>query len=329
MTVLFIDYTQITCHSGKGGPGAVTFRREKYIPKGGPDGGDGGRGGHVILAVDPHLHTLQDLRYRKTYRAPAGRPGGSKLQSGKQGKDIVIKVPPGTVVKDASTGKILVDLINPGDQFLVCPGGKGGRGNASFKSATHQTPRYAQPGLPGESRALILELKVLADVGLVGLPNAGKSTLLATLTAARPKVADYPFTTLQPHLGIVKTGDMQSFVMADIPGLIEGASQGKGLGHRFLKHIDRTRMIVMLIEVGEDNPIKVLQTLKQELANFNPHLLGKDFIVARSKIDLIAGQKKQFPSWQRFPHSFLDISAVTGEGLPQLVAEIRKRLDEH
>lgn len=325
---MFIDYTQITCHSGKGGPGAVTFRREKYIPKGGPDGGDGGRGGHVILAVDPHLHTLQDLRYRKTYRAPAGQPGGSKLQSGKQGRDIIIKVPPGTVVKDASTGEILADMINPDDRFLVCQGGKGGRGNASFKSATHQTPRYAQPGLPGESRSLILELKVLADVGLVGLPNAGKSTLLAALSAARPKVADYPFTTLQPHLGIVKSGDIKSFVMADIPGIIEGASQGKGLGHRFLKHIERTRMIVMLIEVGEENPAKVLETLKHELAKFNPRLLEKDFIVARSKIDLVAAEERQLPSWERFPHSFWDISAVTGEGLPRLTAEIRKHLDE-
>jgi GTP-binding protein len=325
---LFIDYTQITCHSGKGGPGAVTFRREKYIPKGGPDGGDGGRGGHVIIEVDPHLHTLQDLRYRKTYRAPAGQPGGSKQQSGKQGRDVIIKVPPGTVVKDATTGEILADMINPADQFLVCRGGKGGRGNASFKSATHQTPRYAQPGLPGESRSLILELKVLADVGLVGLPNAGKSTLLAALSAARPKIADYPFTTLQPHLGIVKSGDMQSFVMADIPGLIEGASQGKGLGHRFLKHIERTRMIVMLIEVGEEDPASVLRTLEQELANFNPRLLDKDFIVARSKIDLVADGERQLPLWKEFPHSFLDISAVTREGLTKLVAEIRKRLDE-
>jgi len=325
---LFIDYTQITCHSGKGGPGAVTFRREKYIPKGGPDGGDGGRGGHVILEVDPHLHTLQDLRYRKTYRAPAGQPGGSKQQSGKQGRDVIIKVPPGTVVKDATTGEILADMINTADQFLVCRGGKGGRGNASFKSATHQTPRYAQPGLPGESRSLILELKVLADVGLVGLPNAGKSTLLAALSAARPKIADYPFTTLQPHLGIVKSGDMQSFVMADIPGLIEGASQGKGLGHRFLKHIERTRMIVMLIEVGEEDPASVLRTLEQELANFNPRLLDKDFIVARSKIDLVADGERQLPLWKEFPHSFLDISAVTREGLTKLVAEIRKRLDE-
>ena len=306
----------------------MTFRREKYIPKGGPDGGDGGRGGHVILAVDPHLHTLQDLRYRKTYRAPAGQPGGSKQQSGKQGKDVIIKVPPGTVVKDAVTGEILVDLVHLDDRFLVCRGGKGGRGNASFKSATHQTPRYAQPGLPGESRSLILELKVLADVGLVGLPNAGKSTLLAALSAARPKVADYPFTTLQPHLGIVKSSDMQSFVMADIPGLIEGASQGKGLGHRFLKHIERTRMMVMLIEVEEKDPASVLQTLKRELADFNPDLLEKDFIVARSKIDLVAEGRRQLTSWKKFPHSFLDISAVTGEGLPQLVAEIRKRLDE-
>ncbi len=325
---MFIDYTQITCHSGKGGPGAVTFRREKYIPKGGPDGGDGGRGGHVIIEVDPHLHTLQDLRYRKTYRAPAGQPGGSKQQSGKQGRDVIIKVPPGTVVKDATTGEILADMINTADQFLVCRGGKGGRGNASFKSATHQTPRYAQPGLPGESRSLILELKVLADVGLVGLPNAGKSTLLAALSAARPKIADYPFTTLQPHLGIVKSGDMQSFVMADIPGLIEGASQGKGLGHRFLKHIERTRMIVMLIEVGEEDPASVLRTLEQELANFNPRLLDKDFIVARSKIDLVADGERQLLLWKEFPHSFLDISAVTREGLTKLVAEIRKRLDE-
>ena len=242
---MFVDYTQVELTAGNGGQGCVSFRREKYIPKGGPDGGNGGRGGNIIAKSDTNLHTLQDIRYSRIYKAKNGTAGSSSMKTGKDGEDIFIHVPLGTIIKDLDTGLITAELINKEEEFVICKGGAGGRGNINFKSSTHQTPRYAQPGLEGESGKFEFELKVLADVGLVGFPNAGKSTLLSVLSKARPKIADYPFTTLEPHLGIVKTGDYKSFIMADIPGLIEGASEGKGLGHQFLRHIERNKICLL------------------------------------------------------------------------------------
>ncbi|HDY75890.1 MAG TPA: GTPase ObgE, partial [Candidatus Marinimicrobia bacterium] len=241
--MMFVDYTILKCISGKGGAGAVSFRREKFVPKGGPDGGNGGKGGDVIFRADRQLHTLRDIRYKKVYKAKNGQPGSSNQKTGKNGEDALIRVPLGTVIKIENTGEVTADLVEDNQVFIALKGGIGGRGNACFKSATHQTPRYAQPGMEGKAETFEVELKVLADVGLVGLPNAGKSTLLSVVSSARPKIADYPFTTLEPNLGIVKYGEFQSFVMADIPGLIEGAAKGKGLGHQFLKHVERTKVL--------------------------------------------------------------------------------------
>ena len=232
---MFIDQTKVTCIAGNGGPGRASFRREKFVPKGGPDGGDGGRGGNIVFIVDTNLYTLQDVRYNRIYKAENGEPGGKSQKTGKNGEDLFIRVPSGTIIKDFESNKILADLVEDNSQFIVCKGGIGGRGNVHYKTSTNQTPRKSQPGRPGEKGTYNLELKVLADVGLVGLPNAGKSTLLSRITSAKPKIADYPFTTLQPYLGIIKVGSYRSFVMADIPGIIEGASEGKGLGHQFLK----------------------------------------------------------------------------------------------
>ena len=239
---MFIDFTQIDISAGNGGSGAISFRREKFIPKGGPDGGDGGRGGHVIFKVDINLHTLQDIRYRRRYKAENGHPGRGSNKTGKNGKDVVILVPAGSVIRKKGSKDVIIDLTVNGQDYIICNGGQGGKGNARFKTSTKQAPRKAQPGVEGESGIFEIELKVLADVGLVGLPNAGKSTLLSSISSARPKVADYPFTTLKPNLGIVKYGEYESFVMADIPGLIKGASVGKGLGHQFLKHIERNKI---------------------------------------------------------------------------------------
>ncbi len=245
---MFIDYAKILCRSGNGGNGCVSFRREKFVPKGGPDGGDGGKGGDVVFTVDDQLHTLQDIRYKQSYIADNGEPGLSSKKSGADGKNILIPVPPGTVIKKEKSDSVLADLTQEGDIYTACKGGKGGKGNVHFKSSTQQTPRFAQDGQNGEEFTFEIELKILGDVGLVGFPNAGKSTLLAALTTAKPKIADYPFTTLEPNLGIVKYGEYQSFVVADIPGLIEGAAEGKGLGHKFLKHVERTRVLLILIE---------------------------------------------------------------------------------
>ncbi|MFH1851753.1 MAG: GTPase ObgE [Candidatus Neomarinimicrobiota bacterium] len=318
---MFIDYAQIELIAGDGGPGVVSFRRAKFVPKGGPDGGDGGDGGSIIFRVDPQLNTLQDFRYRKIYKARKGDQGGSSLKTGRSGADIVISIPPGTTIKAADSGRILADLTEPGQDYIACHGGKGGKGNANFKSATNQTPRYAQPGLPGERGVFDIELKVLADIGLVGLPNAGKSTLLSKISAARPKIADYPFTTLQPYLGIVKYGDYRSFVMADIPGLIEGASTGKGLGHQFLRHIERNRVLLYLIDVSEADPAGVFRTLKSELINYNVDLNLKKYIIVRTKMDLFPADS-EIPPWDQFPEAFIDISAVTGAGLKNLVDSI-------
>jgi len=322
---MFIDYAEITCASGKGGSGVVTFRREKFVPKGGPDGGDGGEGGSVIFVADQNLHTLQDIRYKKSYQAENGAPGSSNQKTGRAGEDVYIPVPLGTLIREKDTSRVEADLITDGEEYVACPGGKGGKGNTHFKTATRQTPRYAQKGSRGEKRKFTIELKVLADVGLVGLPNAGKSTLLAAVSSARPKIADYPFTTLQPHLGIVKYDEYQSFVMADIPGLIEGASEGKGLGHQFLKHIERTKLLLFLIDTMEPDPADTHELLQQELLNHNPELSKRKLLIVRTKIDT----KTDNADWAKMDNEYLEISSVSGAGIPELIKRIGKLLDEN
>ena len=322
---MFIDFTVIKCMSGKGGHGAVTFRREKYIPKGGPNGGDGGKGGDVIFIADNQLHTLQDIRYKKTYASEDGQQGSTNNRTGKNGEDAIIRVPLGTAVKEMESENVVADLVEDKEQFIALKGGKGGRGNAHFKTATRQTPRYAQSGIEGQVNTYALELKVLADVGLVGLPNAGKSTLLSVVSAARPKIADYPFTTLVPNLGIVKYGDYKSFVMADIPGLIEGAAAGKGLGHQFLKHVEQTQVLLYLIECTEENPQSVYETLSSELKTYNPDMDKKPQLVIRTKTDLLNEENEK--NWKSF-EKYLDISSVTNSGINQLISRITELLHE-
>ena len=323
---MFIDFTQIDISAGNGGSGAVSFRREKFIPKGGPDGGDGGRGGHVIFKVDTNLHTLQDIRYRRRYKAENGHPGRGSNKTGKNGKDVVILVPAGSVIRKKGSKDIIIDLTVNGQNYIICNGGQGGKGNARFKTSTKQAPRKAQPGVEGESGIFEIELKVLADVGLVGLPNAGKSTLLSSISSARPKVADYPFTTLKPNLGIVKYGEYESFVMADIPGLIEGASLGKGLGHQFLRHIERNRIHIYLIDCMEDNPYDVYITLKNELKNFNEDLIKKPSLICRTKFDL---KQELSPQWSDFNEKIYDISSLTKEGVDELIHSLVEVLNNN
>ena len=283
----FVDYVTVTVRSGKGGAGSVHFRREKFEPNGGPDGGDGGAGGSVIVVGDPALYTLLDLRYNRHHFAESGEPGGGSGKSGKAGDDIVLRVPLGSVVKDGETGEVLGEVIAEGDRIVLAQGGRGGQGNTHFKSSTNQAPRYAQPGEPGEEREVVLELKLLADVGLVGFPNAGKSTLVSSLSAAKPKIADYPFTTLEPNLGMVYLGDWRSFVVADIPGLIEGASEGRGLGHQFLKHVERNAVLLFCVAADAEDPGARYRTLLEELRAFSPHLMAKPRLVALTKMDLV------------------------------------------
>ncbi|MEL6772889.1 MAG: GTPase ObgE [Bacteroidota bacterium] len=283
----FVDYVTISVRSGNGGAGSAHLRRAKYEPRGGPDGGDGGYGGSVLLEADANLYTLLDLRYNRHHFADHGQPGQGSGKTGKSGQDIVLRVPLGTVARDTETGEVLGELTDEGQRLTLAPGGMGGLGNTHFKSSTNQTPRYAQPGTKGIERDVTLELKLLADVGLVGFPNAGKSTLVSALSAAKPKVADYPFTTLEPSLGMVYLGDYRSFVIADIPGLIEGASEGKGLGIRFLKHIERNAVLLFVIPVNEEDPGTTYATLLGELEAFNPHLLAKPRLVGLSKTDLL------------------------------------------
>lgn len=282
---MFVDQVSITVRSGKGGDGAVSFRREKFVPKGGPDGGNGGKGGDVIFVANPQLHTLLDQRYRHIYAAEDGAKGQKSLRSGHSGEDIIISVPCGTVVRDAETEQLLVDLVNPGQQYKAAVGGRGGRGNAEFATATNQTPRSAERGRAPQEKELLLELKLIADVGLVGFPNAGKSTLISTISAARPKIADYPFTTLEPNLGIVRYHDYDSFTVADLPGLIEGAHEGKGLGIQFLRHVERTRVLAILIEIFSDDYQRDLEVLRNELSSYSSELEKKPWFVAISKID--------------------------------------------
>jgi len=313
---MFIDYAKIELQAGNGGNGAVAFHREKYIDKGGPSGGDGGRGGDIVFQTNPNLHTLQDIRYKRMYKAKNGQSGGSNKRTGKSGEDLIIQVPCGTIIKSIESKSIIKDLVKENESHIICQGGIGGKGNFHFKSSTQQTPRFAQEGVKGQKLSIELELKVLADVGLVGLPNAGKSTLLSVMTTAKPKIADYPFTTLQPHLGIVKYCEYKSFVMADIPGLIEGASKGKGLGHQFLKHIERNKILLFLIDVEEKNPNDVYNQLLDELFNFNKDLLDKDRIVVRTKIDTISEDVDE--RWSSFSEEFIDISSVSNIGLNTL-----------
>jgi GTP-binding protein len=284
----FVDYVTISIRSGRGGPGAVSFRREKYEPKGGPDGGDGGDGGSVILESDPQLYTLLDLRYNRHHAADSGSPGGGARKKGRNGRDVILRVPVGTVAKNTDTGEVLGELLQPLDRLVVARGGRGGLGNNAFKSATRQTPRFAQPGEDGEELNLTLELKLLADVGLVGYPNAGKSTLLSSISAARPKVADYPFTTLEPVLGVISVDDYQSFVMADIPGLIEGAHAGKGLGIRFLRHIERNAVLLFVIDSTVEDTLHEYETLLAELEAYQGALMDKPRLIALTKTDLSA-----------------------------------------
>ncbi len=315
----FVDYVKICCRSGSGGAGSAHFHRDRRNPKGGPDGGDGGRGGHIILRGNPQMWTLLHLKYRKHVIAGNGEPGGANNRFGKNGQDVVLEVPLGTVVKDAETEEVEFEITEAGEERILLPGGRGGLGNTHFKSATNQAPRYAQPGEPGLEVWKILELKVLADVGLVGFPNAGKSTLLATLTAAKPKVANYPFTTLVPNLGIVSYRDLRSFVMADIPGIIENAHKGKGLGLRFLRHIERNATLLFLVPADADDIAKEYDILLNELAAYKEELLHKPRILGISKSDLIDDELRQLiePHLPKgIPHVFF--SSATGQGLNQL-----------
>ena len=297
----FVDYVKVCCRSGKGGAGSRHFHRDRTTAKGGPDGGDGGRGGHIILKGNKQIWTLLSLKYRKHIIAPAGGSGGSALCTGKFGKDEILEVPLGTVAKDVETGEFLFEITEHGEEIILLSGGRGGLGNNHFKSSTNQTPRYAQPGEPGKEEWKILELKVLADVGLVGFPNAGKSTLLSVVSAAKPEIANYPFTTLVPNLGIVAYRDHQSFVMADIPGIIEGAHKGKGLGHRFLRHIERNSVLLFMIPADSDNIIEEYEILLKELKQYNPELLDKEKMLAITKSDLLDQEltqeiKKELPA---------------------------------
>lgn len=323
----FIDYVRIYCASGHGGAGSMHLHRAKYIPKGGPDGGDGGRGGHIILRANPQFWTLIHLKYRKHVKADDGEKGGAALQHGKNGQDIILDVPVGTVAKDGDTEEVLFEMMEPGQEVILCQGGRGGWGNDHFKTPTQQTPRYAQPGEDGQEGWFILELKLLADVGLVGFPNAGKSTLLASVTSAKPKIANYAFTTLEPNLGIVKYYDDQSFVMADIPGIIEGAHEGRGIGHRFLRHIERNSVLLFMISAEEDDIKACYKTLLKELELYNPELLDKDRVLAITKCDLIDKEIESqiAPSLPKdLPAVF--ISSVSGEGLNELKEKLWEAL---
>lgn len=323
----FIDQIRIQCRSGKGGAGSRHMRREKYIPKGGPDGGDGGRGGNIILRANAQLWTLLHLRYTKHVIAKDGEGGGSNQRSGQMGEDRIIEVPLGTLAKDAETGEKVAELTAPGQEVVLLKGGRGGLGNQHFHSATFQTPRFAQPGEPGLEQWFVLELKVLADVGLVGLPNAGKSTLLAAVSAARPKIADYPFTTLTPNLGIVPYRGDRSFVMADIPGIIEGAHQGKGIGLRFLRHIERNSVLLFMVPADSPDIKAEYQVLLNELGQYSPELLHKERILAVTKCDMLDEElktavRKSLPKGM----DAVLISAVAGQGLDELKDLVWKKI---
>ncbi len=321
----FIDSAKIYVFAGRGGDGCVAFRREAHVPKGGPSGGDGGNGGSVIFQADDQLYTLLDFKYQQHYRAESGENGRNKDQYGKGGADLIVRVPVGTLIKDEETGDLIADLTAPGQRVVVCQGGKGGRGNIHFKTPWNQAPRISEPGTAGEERTVRLELKLLADVGLLGYPNAGKSTFLASVSRARPKVADYPFTTLTPHLGVVGLSGNRSFVLADIPGLIEGAAEGAGLGHRFLRHVERTRALIHLIEIAPDpdrEPEKDFDVINRELERYDPDLAKRPQIVALNKCDVTEVRAAYPDLAERFARRGVElhaISAATGEGVPQVL----------
>jgi len=318
----FVDYVKIHCESGNGGAGSAHLRREKFVAKGGPDGGDGGRGGHIILQGNRNMWTLLHLKYQKHIKAGHGGPGGKQRSTGADGEDIYLEVPLGTIAKDADTGEFLFEITQHGETQVLMKGGRGGLGNDHFKSATFQTPRFAQPGEPGEEGWRILELKVLADVGLVGFPSSGKSTLLSVVSAAKPKIADYPFTTLVPNLGIVGHREKRSFVMADIPGIIEGAHQGKGLGLRFLRHIERNSMLLFMVPADSKDHLKEYNILLDELDKYNPELLDKQRFLAISKADMLDEElmKEISRELKNIPHMFF--SSVTGKNIQPLQDKI-------
>ncbi|MFC1531964.1 GTPase ObgE [Thermodesulfobacteriota bacterium] len=331
----FLDDAVITTVSGDGGKGCVSFRREKFIPKGGPDGGDGGDGGDIIIRASSRLHTLSDFSSRRHFKSQNGKPGKGKNQTGKDGSNVVIEVPLGTIIYDDETGEILADLLRDDQEIFILSGGKGGKGNSHFTTSTNRAPRFAQPGLPGQKKKLRLSLKHLADIGLIGLPNVGKSTLLSRLTMARPRIDRYPFTTIVPNLGVIEFDDQSRLTLADIPGLIEGASEGKGLGHRFLKHIERTRFLLHLIDithVPDKDLLEDFYMLQDELEKYHPSLTKKDQMVLINKIDLLSsGQrdiKKIRSALNKIGLESLPISALTGDGLEDLKKTLaRKKLN--
>ena len=323
----FVDYVKIYCRSGKGGGGSTHFRREKYIPKGGPDGGDGGRGGHIYLRANRNLWTLLHLKFERHIMATSGEGGSAKKSTGKDGEDRIIEVPCGTVAFDALTGEYICDITEDGQSVMLLKGGRGGKGNAFFKTATNQAPRFSQPGEPAEERTIILQLKLLADVGLVGFPNVGKSTLLSVVSAAKPKIANYPFTTLEPNLGIVSYRDSRSFVMADIPGIIEGASDGKGLGLRFLRHIERNTLLLFMVAADADDIRKEYLILDNELQQYNPDLAQKNRILAITKSDLLDDELKEALSNDLPDIPYLFISSITQQGIMELKDLLWKELN--
>lgn len=330
---MFYDTAKIFVKAGDGGNGVVAFRREKYIPEGGPSGGDGGHGGSVILVVDPGLRTLVDFRYQRHYRAERGQHGQGKEMHGRRGENLFLRVPPGTVIRDADTREWLADLVEPEQEVVVVQGGRGGRGNARFVSSTQRVPAFAEKGEPGEERWLELELKVLADVGLIGFPNAGKSTLISRISAARPKIADYPFTTLVPNLGVVRLEEGHSFVVADIPGIIEGAHTGAGLGHQFLRHVERTRLLLHLVDTagteGRD-PLEDIEVIQRELMLYSPALATRPQVLVANKVDLPGTEENLKRIQQRYgsEHEIFAVSALTGIGLSALVGRVAELVDQ-
>src|SRR5437870_6863529 len=327
----FIDETEIFVKAGDGGAGAVACRREKFVPRGGPSGGDGGNGGDIVLETDERLTTLLDFRFKREYRAKNGEPGRGRDQNGHAAPELVLKVPPGTLVRDADTSEVLADLRENGRRWVLAKGGRGGLGNMTFATSTLQAPRFAQPGTEGEEKRVRLELRVLADVGLVGFPNAGKSTLVSRLSRARPKIADYPFTTLQPHLGVVQYKDGRSFVLSDLPGLIEGAHRGAGLGHRFLKHMARCRAIIHLVDAAQDRDLVAdFDAINRELELFDAALGRKPQVIAANKIDIPEARERAEALQRQLKHRKLDVhlvSGASGEGLPELLDAVVRALD--
>ena len=324
---MFIDEARIEIKAGSGGNGCVSFRREKFVPRGGPDGGDGGDGGNILFVVDSNENTLIAFKFRQHFKAENGKHGQGAKKHGHSGHDTVITVPLGTILRDKDSGKIIADLSEPDDRIIVARGGRGGRGNAQFATSTNQAPRRADSGMPGEEQILLLELKLLADVGLVGFPNAGKSTLLSRVSAAHPRIADYPFTTLEPNLGIVHHSDLKTFVMADIPGIIEGAHDGKGLGLRFLRHIERTKILLFLIECIDEHPADVYRKLLRELELYSPKLLKKPRLVAFTKTDILPPDERLISVDIGDDIETMAISSASGDGLDKLVYRLGEVLE--